>query len=156
MIQVTQNDQCSQMKRDFHFFHFLDEKDVELLNQYFSCCTLQAGDNLWVEGDQSQFVAFIVSGRIEGKKETAFRNKQVIVGVFGKESLIGTFSILGDDTRPITATALEESRLLLLYKKDFDEINENYPELGGRLLKGMLLCVTTRLSQSYKRLAAIF
>jgi len=156
MTAAPPEDQCVQMKQDFQFFHFLDQRDVDHLTPYFTCRCLNAGDDLWKEGDDSKFVAFIVSGRIEGKKETEFRNKQVVVGVFGKESLLGIFSILSDETRPITATALEESRVLLLDKNGFDEINRRYPELGGRLMKGMLFCVTMRLRQSYQRLAAIF
>lgn len=156
MIMAPHEDQCVQMKHDFQFFHFLDQSDIELLTPYFTCRCLSVGENLWLEGDSSKFVAFIVTGRIEGKKETEFRNKQVVVGVFGKESLLGIFSILSDEERPITATALEESRVLLLDKKGFDEINKLYPELGGRLMKGMLFCVTMRLRQSYQRLAAIF
>ncbi|OQY16287.1 MAG: hypothetical protein B6I36_10455 [Desulfobacteraceae bacterium 4572_35.1] len=152
----VQEDQCVQMKRDFHFFHFLSEEDVERIAPYFNCRTLEVGENLWKEGDSSKFVVFIVEGKIEGKKETEFRNKQVVVGVFGKDSLIGIFSILSEEKRPISATALEASRVLLLDKDGFDEINKLYPELGGRLMKGMLYCVTRRLSQSYKRLAAIF
>lgn len=156
MSEDEQQSQCALMKRNLHFFHFLGEDDVDLLSPYFSCRSLDTGDNLWVEGDDSEFVAFIVSGRIEGKKETEFRNKQVVVGVFGKDSLIGIFSILSDGPRPITTTALEPSKVLLLNKKGFDEINQRHPELGGRLMKGMLFCVTMRLRQSYQRLAAIF
>ncbi|MDY0191328.1 MAG: cyclic nucleotide-binding domain-containing protein [Desulfuromonas sp.] len=156
MILAPQEDQCVQMKRDFHFFHFLDQNDIDLLTPYFNCRCLQPGEDLWVEGENSKFVAFITSGRIEGKKETAFRNKQVVVGVYGKESLLGVFSLLSEDVRPVTATALEESRVLLLDKQGFDEINKLYPALGGRLMKGMLFCVTMRLRQSYQRLAAIF
>lgn len=156
MILVEPDDECVRMKQEFRFFHFLDDKDVEILSPYFQCRRLQAGENLWVEGDVSNFVAFIVNGRIETKKETEFRGKQVVVGVYSHESLIGIVSILSSEPRPITATALEESHLLLLHKEKFDEINQRYPDLGGRLMKGMLFCLSMRLRQSYERLAAIF
>ncbi|EAT17201.1 Crp/Fnr family transcriptional regulator [Desulfuromonas acetoxidans] len=156
MILATPDDQCLRMKREFRFFHFLDEQDVSLLSPYFECRKLQQGDNLWLEGDRSSFVAFIVDGRIETKKETEFRGKQVVVGVYSHESLIGIVSILSNEPRPVTATALEESHLLLLHKAKFDEINQNYPELGGKLMKGMLFCLSMRLRQSYERLASIF
>ena len=156
MILAAPEDKCLRMKRDFRFFHFLDEQDVSLLAPYFECRKLQEGDNLWCEGDDSRFVAFIVDGRIETKKETEFRGKQVVVGVYSHESLIGIVSILSNEPRPVTATALQESHLLLLQKDKFDEINQRYPALGGKLMKGMLFCLSMRLRQSYERLAAIF
>lgn len=148
--------QCLQMKRDFRFFRFLDDKDVEDLSPYFKCHSAQAGENLWVEGDDSDFVAFIISGKIEGKKQTEFRGKQLVVGVYGVDSLAGMISILSGEPRPVTATALEESRMLLLSKRDFDEITQRYPVLAGRLMKGMLFSLSLRLRQSYERLASIF
>ncbi len=157
MICTEQHDdKCVQTKRDFRFFHFLDERDVELISPYLKCCCLKKGEILWSEGDGSRFVAFIVDGRIEGKKETEFRNKQVVVGVYGKESLLGIFSLLSDEPRPVTAAALEDSRALLLSHEHFNEINTRYPALGGRLMQGMLYCLSMRLRQSYERLAAIF
>lgn len=156
MIQPATEDRCGQMKREFRFFRFLDAHDVEILSPYFECRCVQAGDNLWLEGESSDFVAFIVKGRVETKKQTEFRGKQVVVGVYSAESLIGIDSILAAEPRAVTATALEESFFLLLRKARFDEINERYPELGGRLMKGMLFCLSMRLRQSYERLAAIF
>lgn len=156
MILEAPEDLCLQMKRDFRFFSFLDDKDVAQLSPYFECRSYQQGDDIWVEGDNSQFIAFIVDGRVETKKETEFRGKQVVVGVYRKESLIGILSLLSNEPRPVTATALEDCHALLLQKERFDEINERYPELGGRLMKGMLFSLSMRLRQSYERLAAIF
>lgn len=156
MIRKEPDNKCMQMKREFRFFRFLDDKDVEDLSPYFKCHCVQAGENLWAEGDDSDFVAFLVSGRIEGKKQTEFRGKQVVVGVYSADSLVGMISLLSGEPRPVTATALEESRMLLLSKNDFDEINKRYPILGGRLMKGMLFSLSMRLRQSYERLASIF
>jgi len=156
MILEAPEDQCLQMKRDFRFFSFLDEQDVTKLSPYFECRSYQKGDNIWVEGSDCQFIAFIVSGRIETKKETEFRGKQVVVGVYRHESLIGILSLLSNEPRPVTATALEDCHLLLLHRDRFDKINELYPDLGGRLMKGMLFSLSMRLRQSYERLAAIF
>lgn len=156
MILEAPEDLCLQMKRDFRFFSFLDQEDVARLSPYFECRSYQKGDDVWVEGGDSQFIAFIVSGRVETKKETEFRGKQVVVGVYRKESLIGILSLLSSEPRPVTATALEDCHVLLLHKERFDAINDLYPELGGRLMKGMLFSLSMRLRQSYERLAAIF
>ncbi len=149
-------DTCLQMKRGFRFFHFLDENDIRELEPYFSCRYLKTGEDLWQEGEKGDFAAFIVSGKIQSSKATEFPGRQVVVGVYGHESLIGIIGLLFGESRPVTATAIEDSRVLLLNRDDFDEINRRNPELGGRLMKGMLFSLTMRLRQSYERLAAIF
>lgn len=156
MILEPPEDICVQMKRDFRFFSFLDAEDIARLSPYFECRSYQQGQNLWLEGDDSQFIAFVVTGRIETKKGTEFRGKQVVVGVYHKESLVGILSLLSNERRPVTATALEPCHVLLLHKDRFEEINERFPALGGRLMKGMLFSLSMRLRQSYERLAAIF
>ncbi|MFA5700329.1 MAG: cyclic nucleotide-binding domain-containing protein [Desulfuromonas sp.] len=149
-------DQCTQMKRDFRFFHFLTEEDIAQLQEFFKCSSYTAGEDLWREGDSSYFIAFITKGRVETKKETEFKGKQVVVGVYGPESLIGIVSLLSKETRPVTATALEPCCVLILEQQSFDTLNQKNPELGNRLMKGMLFSLSMRLKQSYERLAAIF
>jgi CRP-like cAMP-binding protein len=155
MVPV-QEDQCLQMKRDFRFFHFLTEEDIQQLQKFFKCSSYSAGEDVWREGDSSYFIAFITRGRVETKKETEFKGKQVVVGVYGPESLIGIVSLLSKEERPVTATALEESSVLILEQSAFDTLNQEQPELSNRLMKGMLFCLSMRLKQSYERLAAIF
>ncbi|MDY0185376.1 MAG: cyclic nucleotide-binding domain-containing protein [Desulfuromonadaceae bacterium] len=153
---VEHEDQCAQMKRDFRFFHFLTEADIAQLQEFFKCRSYAAGEDLWREGDLSSFIAFITRGRVETKIETEFKGKQVVVGVYGPESLIGIVSLLSNETRPVTATALEPCCVLILEQECFDTLNGKNPELGNRLMKGMLFSLSMRLKQSYERLAAIF
>lgn len=155
MVPVHE-DQCVQMKRDFRFFHFLTEEDITQLQKFFKCSSYAPGEDLWREGDSSYFIAFITRGRVETKKETEFKGKQVVVGVYGIESLIGIESLLSKEERPVTATAMEECSVLILDQESFDTLNLQHPELSNRLMKGMLFCLSMRLKQSYERLAAIF
>jgi len=45
---------------------------------------------------------------------------------------------------------------LTLSSENFNLLTERHPELGVRLLKGMLVTVSIRLSKASGRLAAIF
>jgi CRP-like cAMP-binding protein len=56
----------------------------------------------------------------------------------------------------VTARALDDTDLLVITHENFEKLTEEHPELGVKLLKGMLLAVSTRLRKSYDRLAAIF
>lgn len=155
-MKPVSGDVCVRMKNDLSAFRFLEEKDLDFLAHHFQCSQVNAGETLWSEGDESTYVAFIMEGRVDAKKNTEFESKQVIVGVYGRGSIVGELGFLDDAPRSVTAVALEPTNLLLLTRESFEELLIDHPDLGAKLLKGMLLAVSIRLRKSFDRLAAIF
>ncbi|MBN1142004.1 MAG: cyclic nucleotide-binding domain-containing protein [Deltaproteobacteria bacterium] len=137
-------------------FFYLEEYEVENLATYFSFGQVKAGEILWKEGDPCEALAFIVSGKIRLSKQTEFKGKEVVIGVFGPGSMAGELSILDGSPQATSAIALEDTVLLRLSKGSFGRILQESPELGMRLLKSMLLSVSARLKHALGRLAAIF
>lgn len=144
------------MKQEFRFFSFLEEEELQLLRPYFRCAYVEQGQTLWEEGQDCDYIAFLVSGRIEAKKNTEFAGRQVVVGVYGPGSLIGGLCIMTQAPRIVTAVAIEDSELLLLDPPVLQQLEEQYPHLANKLLRGMMLTVSLRLKAAYERLAAIF
>jgi len=155
MMQLH-SDQCARLKNQLRCFHFLDEEDLPQIAEYFTCATVQVGEPLWREGDPGEFEAFIIEGKVEVSKETEFPGHQVVVGVYSPGAVIGELCMVEQQPRGVTAVALEETSLLLLSRERFELLLEHNPSLGIKLLKGMLLAVSTRLRKSFDRLAAIF
>ena len=155
MMQL-QSDLCARLKNQLTCFHFFTEEDLPQVAEYFTCATATAGESLWREGDPGDFEAFIIEGKVEASKETEFPGHQVIVGVYSPGAIIGELCMVEQRPRGVTAVALEETSLLLLSRESFDLLLEHNPSLGIKLLKGMLLAVSTRLRKSFDRLAAIF
>ena len=147
---------CECMKGEHNVFSFLDIKDLKELCRFFQCRSLQAGETLWNEGDTCDYMALVVSGRVEAKKQTEFRGKHVVVGIFGKGSIIGSLCILDNTPRAVTATALEDVTLVTLTRDNFEKLMNMYPESGSKLMRGMLLSTSVRLRKSFERLAKIF
>ncbi|WP_305042625.1 cyclic nucleotide-binding domain-containing protein [Geoalkalibacter sp.] len=147
---------CRDLKEELRFFRFLGDADLDVLRNYLKCWQARAGETLWREGDADSSVVFVVRGRLEEKKNTEFEDKQVIVGVYGPGAIMGEFGLLDGQPRAFTAAALEDSGLLVLERDAFDRLTLEHPEVGVRLLKGMLYAVTQRLKKSFDRLAAIF
>lgn len=150
------NELCTCMIGENSVFNFLSTEDLKELRAFFECKTVLAGEILWNEGDTCNYVAFIVSGRIEIKKETEFRGKHVVVGVLGRGSIIGALCVLDNSPRAVTAVALEDVSLLIISLEKFEELINLHPVLGSQLMKGMLLSVSTRLKKSYDRLSKFF
>ncbi len=155
-MNQTPADVCARMKNNLRFFRFLSEADTAVLPPYFECRQVAVGDVLWKEGDSAAFAAFVMSGRIEEKKNTEFEGRQVVVGVYSQGAVIGEFSLIDGLPRAVTAACLEDAQLLLLTKENLDRLLVDHPELGIKLLKGVLLTLSLRLRKSFERLASIF
>jgi len=147
---------CIRMKNDLSLFRFLSEADLRELPCYFEQKHVAAGDALCEEGGTCDYVAFIISGQLEIRKDTEFTGKQVILGVYSRGSIVGELCILEDVPRAVTAVALEDTALIVLRKEMFDRLIEEHPAIGAKFLKGILLVVSRRLRKSFERLAEVF
>jgi len=147
---------CGRMKRELRFFSFLEEADLDQIAGYFECRQVAAGEILWREGERCAFLAFVVHGRIEVKKQTEFAGKEVVVGVYGPGAVTGELCFFDGSPRAETAQALERADLILLTRPCYERLIAEHPRLGHKLLEGMLLTVSVRLRKSFERLAAIF
>jgi len=80
---------------------------------FFEGKNISAGETLWKKDDPCDYIAFIVSGRVEIKKETEFKGKNVIVGIYSK----GALYLLDESLKKVKSVALEVSPLRLLLSK---------------------------------------
>jgi CRP-like cAMP-binding protein len=156
MMTLAAEQICARMKAELHYFRFLREEDIPLLARYLDCRKLKPEETLWLEGGECGFMVFIISGNLEIKKNTEFAGRQMIVGIYGRGSIAGELCLLDSSPRVVTAVACDEVELLILNRQNFDRFLIEHPESGVRLLKGMLMTVSTRLKKSFDRLAAIF
>jgi CRP-like cAMP-binding protein len=147
---------CGRMKRELQFFSFLAEEDLDEIAGYFECRQVPAGQTLWAEGEPCTFVAFLITGRLEAKKQTEFEGKEMVLAVYSHGAIVGEMCILDGRPRAETLLALDRVDLVLLTRQSFERLLAEHPRLGVKLLKGMLLTVSMRLRKSYDRLASIF
>ena len=77
---------------------------------------------------------------MEIKKETEYKGKNVIVGIYSK----GALCILDDSLRKVTAVALEDVSLAIITQENLDKLIDTNPGLAAKLLKGMLITVSDR------------
>ncbi|MBE0598764.1 MAG: cyclic nucleotide-binding domain-containing protein [Desulfuromonadales bacterium] len=147
---------CGRMKRELRFFSFMAEENLDQTAGYFECRQLPAGATLWQEGESGDFIAFVVSGRLEISKQTEFAGKPIVVGILSRGAMVGELSVLEGSPRSETAVVLDRLDLILLSRANLQRLLAERPPLGIHLLQGMLLTVSRRLTRSYERLASIF
>ncbi len=140
------------LKGEKSVFNSLSDEDIETLSAFFESKHIPAGETLWKEEDPFDYIAFILSGRVEIKKETEFKGKNVIIGIYSR----GALCILDESLRKVTAVALEDVSLAIITQENLDKLIDTNPGLGAKLLKGMLITVSNRLRKSFDRLSVFF
>jgi CRP-like cAMP-binding protein len=145
-----------EIKDDLKIFNLLDNDEMEQIIPYFEIINCKAGTALFNESEPGDFVGFIGSGRLEIKKQTEFKDRQIILAVLSKGSLVGELSMIDDQPRSATASAVEDSTLIILRREAFSSLTQKHPYIGIKILKGLNQILATRLRKAVDRLAVIF
>ncbi|MEW6602588.1 MAG: cyclic nucleotide-binding domain-containing protein, partial [Nitrospirota bacterium] len=82
--------------------------------------------------------------------------KFIIIGTYARGTVAGELSLLADFERSDTAVVLEPADMAVLSSRDFERLSVEYPLLGMKLLKRILLVVSRRLDMSFDRIVKIF
>jgi CRP/FNR family transcriptional regulator, nitrogen oxide reductase regulator len=105
------------------------------------------GDQIFGEGDPSEFFSVVVSGRVKIVKMTP-AGKDVILEIFGTGDPFGAVAAYEGRPFPASAIALEETMCLLTPRGQFFSLLEAHPSL----VRGLLLGLTQRLIELTNRL----
>lgn len=145
-----------ELKDDLKIFNLLSDEELEQIIPLFEKITLKTGETLFSEGDPGDFVGFIASGKLEVKKQTEFKGKQIVLALLSKGSLVGELALADEQPRSATVVAHEDSELAVLKRKVLDSLMLEHPHIGVKLLKGLNRILSIRLRKSVDRLATIF
>ena len=76
MLTTIENEKLrKKLKANFEFFNTLTDDEVNSFLYFCDNRQVDAGENLWVEGDTDNYAAFIISGKMGIKKRTEFEGK---------------------------------------------------------------------------------
>lgn len=98
--------------------------------------TFGANALVFNEGEIADFLPIVVSG---GVKMVRFPEpgKEVIIGCFGAGEIFAIPPALDGKRFPATAVAMEDSRLLLIPRKDFIALKDRSPEFAALIMEKM-------------------
>jgi CRP/FNR family transcriptional regulator len=105
------------------------------------------GDQIFGEGDASEFFSVVVSGRVKIVKMTP-AGKDVILEIFATGDPFGAVAAYEGRPFPASAIALEDTVCLLTPRTEFFSLLEQHPSL----VRGLLLGLTQRLVELTNRL----
>jgi anti-sigma regulatory factor (Ser/Thr protein kinase) len=122
------------------------EQDIPLGFSREQVLTVKKGDIVLKEGEPSDFLYYISSGRY-----TVFHNRKQVGTLSPQDIFMGEMSFLLNQRRSATVRAETEGKLILLTRKAFVEAIRQYPHYGIFLAK----LLAKRLVRSNDRNAAL-
>lgn len=137
------------------FKHILVGEDVVRFFQVVESVEIKKGETLFDVGQKADGMYFVVSGRLAVQKETGFGARKQVVALLDSGAPVGEAGLLEDALRGASVVAVEDTSLVYLSKKSFDDLCKEKSELGLIFFKWLLSRVTMRLKGSTERLAHI-
>lgn len=122
----------------------LKDRELGHLLQAFHLRTYHEDEPLFVEGDIGRALFVVLSGRVEltqGLPDGKTRR----LAVAEPGALFGEMALLEQMPRVASATALETSELLLLYRSKLDELLQDHPRIGVALMSHLARLLSARL-----------
>jgi CRP/FNR family transcriptional regulator, nitrogen oxide reductase regulator len=109
----------------------------------------ERGDDVFAEGDPSDFFYIVITGRIKVYKH-APNGHDIILEMFGPGGPLGAVAAYESRPYPASAAAIEPSSCLLIPRQAFFALLEQHPSLVRGLLGSLslrLVELTTRLAE---------
>lgn len=117
-------------------FHDLPERALTLLAGGARRCEYEPGAILMRQGDASDCLHVIASGRVRVEKSVPEAGSEpVLLGELGPRDLVGEMGVLDDAPRSATVRAVERTETLTLSPDLLAVIMIQYPRVSGALLR---------------------
>ena len=132
-------------------FAGLDDEELEVINNHIELFEVEQGATLFEEGDQGDYVCFVVNGRLEVTKRT-ITGDDFVLNTLARGQSVGELSIIDKRPRSATVRAKTEATLFTLKRSDFEVIMKEYSDISIKILKGLSLLLSKKLRQTSSRL----
>jgi CRP/FNR family cyclic AMP-dependent transcriptional regulator len=125
--------------------------ELEILRQATRTRAAAEGEVVFEEGDQSDFICFVVEGRLEVIQK-ASDGRPVKVSILDPGESFGEMALMEKSPRSATVKALAPSSLVVLDHAKFESMIRDKPEAAVKMLMGLCRMLSKRLRQTNHRL----
>jgi len=108
---------------------------------------IAAGMAVFIEGMPGESLYLIEKGTIRISKMLAEGEEKTLV-VLGVDDFFGEMAILDGAPRSATARVIEDAKLLLIRKNDFESLCDGDPKIGLKFLRNIIKVFTGRVRDS--------
>ena len=137
---------------DIPMFDQIKSDDLKILARNMNFMDFQPREVIFTEGDKGDFVCFVTRGALDVVKKNE-KGKDVVIATLGKGRSLGEMSIIDEFPRSATVKAKTQTTLLILTRKGFEQMLEQHPLLGVKLLKGIARLLSMNMRKTSSLLA---
>ncbi|MCI5059135.1 MAG: response regulator [Flavobacteriales bacterium] len=91
-------------------------------------------ESIYREGDYANYLYFLESGKVKGYKTDDY-GKEFVTELYAKGDFIGYFDLLKGDEYSDSAAALEDSQLLIVPRRDFEDLVFKNRDVASQFIK---------------------
>ena len=136
-------------------FKFLTKEEVFDICPYLEFRAWSKGDVLMNDGEQGDFMGFVLDGKLAVKKETSFPGRFTLIAILDRGAMVGEISAVDRGLRTATVAAMEDASLLVLSCDDLERLIAEKPALGFKVLRRIIHVLSLRQRRAYDRLSAL-
>ncbi len=133
-------------------FDQIKSDDLIILARHMNFMDFEPREVIFSEGDTGDFVCFVTKGTLDVFKKNE-KGKDVAIASIGKGRSLGEMSIIDDFPRSATVKSKTKSTLLILTRKGFDQLLEQHPQVGVKVIKGLAKLLSMNLRKTSSLLA---
>ena len=133
-------------------FDEIRSDELKIFARHMNFMDFKPKEIIFSEGDTGGFVCFVTKGSLDVIKQNE-KGKDVVIASLGKGRSIGEMSVIDDFPRSATVRANTNSTLLILTRKGFEQLLEQHPQIGIKLLKGLAKLLSMNLRRTSSLLA---
>lgn len=130
-------------------FEDLIPEELEVVAGRLSVRDIEAGEVLFQEGDNADFLCLVVQGSLDVIKKRK-DGRTVVIAALGDGDSVGEMALVDGMVRSATVRAQVFTIAIVLRRQDFEDLLKGYPRIGTKLLKG----IARRISINLRRTSA--
>lgn len=137
---------------DIPMFDQIKSDDLKIISRRMNFMDFEPREIIFSEGDKGDFMCFVTTGSLDVFKRNE-KGKEVVIATLGKGRSIGEMAVIDDFPRSATVRAKTHSTLVILTRKGFEQLLEQHPQIGVKMLKGLAKLLSMNMRKTSSLLA---
>jgi CRP-like cAMP-binding protein len=137
--------------QNHNIFKDLIPPELEIVKKYLKFTEVDMGQSVFKQGTAAESMCLVLSGELEVMKATK-DGKQVKIATIGDGQSVGEMALIDGMVRSASVKASMLTTVVVLKRKDFDDIMQQYPRIAAKILKGIARHISINLRKTSDQL----
>lgn len=137
-----------------NIFKDLIPQELDIVKKYLKLTEVDIGQSIFNQGSAAESMCLVLSGELEVLKATK-DGKQVKIATIGDGQSVGEMALVDGLVRSASVKAAMMSTVVVLKRKDFEDIMQHYPRIAAKILRGIARHISINLRKTSDQLMSM-